>query len=419
MRTFKTAFHAFKAAQKGTVAITFALSIVPICVAAGAAIDFARYVAVETQLGAALDAASLAAAAASGKTDAQREQIGKDVFAANIEGGAATGLATNLSLKAKGKSIVGEVHADMTTTLMAVVGVTNVDVAARSEVGIPSPKKAEVAMVLDYSGSMADAAGGQIKYIAMRDAATKLIDTLTKDDPTKVKFALVPFSHQVYTTLPSDYVAGKGNGGTWTGCTQDRLYPLNTSDATPNVNDDATKWGQAMAPDHAAWGCNGYVSNHLTLRSLTNDFAGLKTQLAAMKPYAYTHVPLGVEFGYHVLSPNAPYGEGVSYSDTSTKKFMVVLTDGTQTEPAFGPGGIRTVAQGDANLEQVCSNVKASGITVITLAYDLDDSTQRQRLQNCASDPTKNFFVVNSGADLAAAFSSITAAISQQVYLSR
>jgi len=213
-------------------------------------------------------------------------------------------------------------------------------------------------------------------------------------------------------------VAGKGASGTWTGCTQDRLYPLNISDATPNPSDDATKWGQPNAPDHAGSGCSGYVSHHLALQPLTNNFIALKAQLAVMTPYAYTHVPLGVEFGYHVLSPNAPYGEGVSYTDKTTSKFMVVLTDGTQTEPARGPGGIRTVAQGDANLVQICAKVKDSGITVITLAYDLDDSTQRQRLQACASDPDKDFFAVNSGADLASAFSAITSAISSQVYLS-
>ena len=418
MFKFKSLMNAFKAAQKGTVAVTFALSIVPVLAAVGAAVDFAHYTAINTQLTAALDAAGIAAAAASGKTNAEREQIGKDTFEANVQGGAATGEPITLTLKSNGTTIKAEAHAIMTTTLLAVVGLNDIDVGVRNEVTIPQPRKAEVAFVLDYSGSMADAAGGQIKYLAMRDAAATLIDTLTKNDPTKVKFALVPFSHHVYTSLPSSYVVGK-TGGTWTGCTQDRLYPLNLSDATPNPSDDATKWGQPMVPDHAAWGCNGYVSHHLVLQPLTNNFTALKAQLAAMTPYAYTHVPLGVEFGYHVLSPNAPFDQAASYADKTTSKFMVVLTDGTQTEPAWGPGNSRSVAQGDSNLEQICGNAKTSGITVITLAYDLDDSSQCQRLQACASDPDKDFYVVNSGADLASAFSAITSAISGQVYLSK
>ena len=98
---------------------------------------------------------------------------------------------------------------------------------------------------------------------------------------------------------------------------------------------------------------------------------------------------------------------------------MVLLTDGTQTEPAFGPGGSRTVSQGDTNLELLCSNIKANGITIITIAYDLDDGSQQQRLKNCASDPAKDFFVANSGADVSAAFDAITTEVNQVVYLSK
>ena len=87
---------------------------------------------------------------------------------------------------------------------------------------------------------------------------------------------------------------------------------------------------------------------------------------------------------------------GVSYDDEETQKFMVVLTDGAQTEPAFGPGSTRTVAQGESNLEALCTNAKAKGITMITIAYDLDDNATANRLKNCATDPDKNFFVATT-----------------------
>jgi hypothetical protein len=64
----------------------------------------------------------------------------------------------------------------------------------------------------------------------------------------------------------------------------------------------------------------------------------------------------------------------VSYDDEETQKFMVVLTDGAQTEPAFGPGGARTVSQGESNLEAFCTNAKTARITMITIAYDLGDN---------------------------------------------
>ena len=166
-------------------------------------------------------------------------------------------------------------------------------------------------------------------------------------------------------------------------------------------------------------GCSGYVSHNLNVTPLTDNFAGLKAQLDSMTPYAWTHIALGVEFGFHLLSDNAPFTTGVSYDDKKTKKIMIVLTDGTQTEPAFGPGGTRTVSQGESNLEALCENAKAKGITMMTIAYDLDDSTTRNRLRNCSTDPSKNFFVATDTSAVASAFDDIRNAITAQVFISK
>jgi Flp pilus assembly protein TadG len=411
-------FKRFAKADTGTIAVTFALSLVPLLAAVGAGIDMARFSSIHGQLQAALDAGTIAAAAAKGKSNAQRQKIGEDIFAANMEAGIASSYPRTVTFTVAGESIKARVDSKVPTTLLAVAGITEMDVGTSSEVIIPEDKKAEVALVLDYSGSMGDVSGSEVKYVAMRAAAIKLIDDVTKDNADKVKFALVPFSHHVYTSLPNSMVLGKGNSGTWTGCTQDRKYPDNLKDTSPDGS-DASKWGQANAPDHASYGCSGYASHGLKIKPLTNDFAGLKTQLNNMTPYAYTHVALGVEFGYHVLSPNAPYAEGVSYADKGTVKYMVVLTDGAQTEPAFGPGTTRDVAQGDKNLEQLCTNAKDSGITIITVAFDLDDSSQRARLKTCASNPDENFFVADSSTEVAQAFQAITNAITAQAFLSK
>jgi Flp pilus assembly protein TadG len=415
-------FKQFLKSQSGNVAILFGLSLVPLAVAAGVAIDMSRFNAARTEIQAALDSAALSAAVAKNVTDAQRIQMGKDAFAANMNQSEGRGLLPNLTFKISSTNVVAHADVVLPTSLMAAIGITEMNIASNSTVDIPGTKKAEIAFVLDYSGSMGDVSGTEVKYIAMKKAATKLIDDLSKDNADKVKFALVPFSHHVYTSLPNAFVLGKGPVGTWTGCTQDRQYPYNLTDATPSIGPlvvPQSQWGQAMAPDHTAWGCNGYSAHNLKLRALTNDFAGLKAQLAVMTPYAYTHVPLGVEFGYEVLSPTGAYSGAVPYTDKSTQKYMVVLTDGAQTEPAFGPGGIRSVAQGDDNLVALCENAKASGITMITLAFDLDDSSQRQRLQNCASDPATNFFVATTSDEMAKAFDAITAGISQQAFLSK
>jgi Flp pilus assembly protein TadG len=393
----KSLFTRFKADQNGTVALIVSLAAVPLMIIAGSAIDYAQFAAAQTQTQAALDAGALAGAAARDVSDTKRIEFALATFNENIKTGPASHVTVTPSFSIKDKVVISKASVEVPTALMKIVGIGKMTGVSHAEVSIAQEKKAEIVMALDYSGSMEEMSGGKVKYIAMRDAATKLVNDLSATSPDKVKFGLVPFSHHVYTTLPAANVLG----------------------ATTPTSDPATKWNQPQAPVHAKWGCDGYVSNHLTTIDLTDKFSKVTTQLSKMKPYAWTHIALGVEFGYHMLSPNAPYTQGASFSDTGTKKFLVVLTDGAQTEPGFGPAGSRNVANGEANLTKLCTSAKANGITIITMAFDLDDSTTRKRLQACATDPTTDFFIANDDADLEKAFETVKSAITADLFLSK
>ncbi len=408
----------FAANQKGTVAVLLAVSIVPLFIVAGAGLDYARYLGVKTQLQAALDTAALSAAASGSLSDTVRIAAAQSTFAQNVGSGELSGAEITSKFTIAGETVVASADMEMPTSFMSLGGIDTMGLSTVTEIAIPPDKKAEIALVLDFSGSMNDSVAGGVKYIAMRNAAKKLISDLEAANPTKVKFALVPFSHHVYTTLPNEYVRGQSSSGSWTGCTQDRPYPANLTDATPSASNN-TKWGQPQAPEHLSSGCSGYQTNNLKLVPLTNDFSGLRTKLNAMKPYAWTHIAVGVEFGFHVLSENALFNTTASYDDDETEKIMVVLTDGAQTEPAFGSGGVRSVAQGEKNLERLCNNAKAKGITMITVAYDLDDNATTARLRNCSTDPAKNFFVATDADAVANAFEEIKTVITAQVFISK
>ena len=86
--------------------------------------------------------------------------------------------------------------------------------------------------------------------------------------------------------------------------------------------------------------------------------------------------------------------------------------------PAFGAGTSRNVSQGEKNLAKLSSNAKADGIRIITLAFDLDDTTTRARLKACASD-AKSFFIANDDTDLSAAFEEIKTAVASEIYLKK
>jgi Flp pilus assembly protein TadG len=405
--------------QKGSIAVMYAVSAIPIFVAAGSAVDYIRYLANVTELQAALDSAALAAAATPEATDAQRLALAEATFARNLEGGDLAGAAIVRSFDIQNETVVAAADMDMATSLMQFANIDSMKLSVGTEISVPESKNAEIALVLDYSGSMNENIAGGVKYVAMKNAAKDLISDLEAANPDKVKFALVPFSHHVYGTFNKADILGQSGSGTWTGCTQDRKYPYNLTDTAPILSDDDTKWGQPQAPAHAGSGCSGYVSHKLVMKPLSNDFTYLKSRLDLMTPYDWTHIALGVEFGFQMLSNNEVFEGGVSSDDTETQKFMVVLTDGAQTEPAFGPGGIRTVPQGEANLETLCTNAKTAGITMITIAYDLDDNATTTRLKNCATDPDKNFFVATSAAAVAGAFETIKTLITAQVFVSK
>ncbi|MDE2445027.1 MAG: VWA domain-containing protein [Alphaproteobacteria bacterium] len=420
-KAFSRTFKRIAKAERGSTAVIFALSLMPILVAAGAAMDFVSFYNQRNQLQAALDAGALAGATAKGATNAQRVTIATDTFKANLSADSLSNVSLTVSYVPNAKTVAGTAHVEIPSLFMQLASMNKLEMDTHTEVMIPSDKKAEIAFVLDYSGSMTEVAGSQIKYIAMRDAVTKLVNSLTAANPSKLKFGLVPFSDQVFTDLPKSTVYGQTGPGMWTGCTLDNPAPYNLTDTVPTAG-NGSKWNQPTPAWLWTSGCGGYASRQLKVRPLSNDFAGLKAQIAAMTPYANTHIALGVQFGYQLLSPNGVYNSGgaiADYSDTNTIKYLVLLTDGTQTEAAFGPGGVRSITQGENNLVALCDNAKASGIQILTMAVGVSDAATSARLQGCASDPTNNFFVVNTADDMAAAFDTITGQIAQQAYLSK
>ncbi len=416
--TIKCMVTRFRAGTSGNVAIIFALSAVPMLLAAGAALDFVQATNKQAQLQAAIDAGALAAAATPDLSDSERVDLANSVFASNFAAGSGSQATTNVIIADGAVSMSADLA--VPTAFMRVAGLGSMDIASSVTVNIPEPKKAEIALALDYSWSMHSYAGSKRKYAAMRDAAIEMVEDLTDGAAAdRVKFGLVPFSHHVQVTLPGKYVVGQDPASDWTGCTQDRMYPHNTTAATPDVDDDTTKWGQPHSDRPNAQGCGAYVPNSLVVRPISDDHGQVVEQLNEMFPYSYTHISLAFEFAWHLLTPNAPFTDVAPMSDDETMKVIVLLTDGRQTEYAFGPGGSRNPAKGEENLEALCENAKSGGIRVITVAFDLQHSATEDRLRNCATDPDKDFFIADDGAELSNTFDTIKAELKQAIYISK
>ena len=259
----------FQNDTSGVVALLFALCAIPILLVAGSALDFVQASDVKGKLQSALDAAALAAATSANLTDAQRVDLAKAAFERNFASNKTSGLSAVPEFTISDGQVIATASTSMATDFVRVVGIDAMDINAGVTISIPHTQDVEVSLVLDFSGSMKETVGGEVKYTAMQEAATNLIEDLAFTG--KAKFALVPFSHHVYLTMPSKYVAGQPLTGSWTGCTQDRTYDYNLTDDAPDTADDATKWGQPQAPDHIADGCAPYAAKNLELVPLTDN----------------------------------------------------------------------------------------------------------------------------------------------------
>lgn len=275
----------------------------------------------------------------------------------------------------------------------------------------------------------------------------------------------------------------------WAGCVESRPYPYDTLDTAPAGNNRATKFVHYFAPDEPDVGSrwspgaysdwdrqyrvdNNYLDDGLAatranqkwdLRSrrtqkygnrvnfsggrgpnrgctiepltrLTTDYTALLRSIDNMVADGNTNIPMGLAWGWHTLSPNAPFGDGMPYGEPSLKKIAILMTDGENVNDVYpnpnraryagvgyiGEGrlGVGTASSGaqrrdamDGRLAELCSNMQSQNITLYTVGVGVDSRTQTL-LRNCASSPN-NFFNVNGASGIADAFDSIAGSIDQ------
>lgn len=398
----------FLASSSGSTGTLFAIVAVPLLLATGVAVDYVRLSDRQTELASALDGAALAAATAKNASETQRVEIAKTYFAKNLEESPAS---PEISVTVTGTSIIAKADDSVPTMLMRLAGIPTMRAEAQTEVMLPSAGKAEVVMVLDYSGSMASSN----KYGRMAAAAKDMVTRLAAaTEPGNLKIGLVPFSAMVRTSMDASYVSQASAGKIWTGCTQDRVSPYNTGVSTPTAAAE-TKWGyyDKTSENSGAYDCNAYGSKQLDILPMTTDFKKVTQKLDAMRPLGNTNIPLGAEFGWNLLDNKAPYEEGAAKDDPLTKKYMLLLTDGVQTSSQWGPGKSRNVQNGQKNLVSLCNAMRAEDIIIFTIAYDITDKQVTSLLKQCA--PGKYFEPDVGGNSINLVFSEITSQISNEL----
>lgn len=155
----------------------------------------------------------------------------------------------------------------------------------------------------------------------------------------------------------------------WSGCVIDRKQPYDVQADAPSSGNADTLYPASKCATNTL----------LPIMPLTTDIASVRTYAAKMTPAGNTNVTIGIQWGMEVLSPDAPFQGGAAFTDPTVNKYMIILTDGQNTQNRW----TTTSSQIDDRMALACTNAKAKKITVFTIRLEAGNS---EKLEACASN---------------------------------
>lgn len=232
----------------------------------------------------------------------------------------------------------------------------------------------------------------------------------------------------------------------WNGCVRARIAPFDTQDTPPTGGN--TLWAPYLAPDEPDFYnySNRYASDDgyggsqydydarqrytgkyqtLTIPASWSDGPDFNCRTAPVTPLTpirgdvedainemvatgNTVIPAGLAWGWRLVSPSPPFSEGVAYEDDDMIKAMVLLTDGQNmvsggmgthnrsqySAYGFAQSGHLGNTNGseaedvlDAKTAELCTNIKAQGIQLYTITFQVSSTSTQDLMRNCATEP--------------------------------
>ncbi len=398
----------FRKDASGTTAVLFGFVAIPMIGIAGACVDYARASSARATLNAAVDSAALMVARDATKlTDAQLKTRAEALIRANLAGNSDARLGTyTVAINRTARTVDVTATTAVETSLAKVIGIDTIPVSSTAQ-SVWGTNRVELALVLDNTGSMASSN----KLTELKKASLDLLKIMKEasTETDQIRISIVPFATQV--RLPTTYKVApwlrfdltKGSGSnkktispaTWEGCISDRDKPYDVSDAGAVIGQNATLYPADFCAQ----------STLTPIRPLTSDWTALTSTINAMTPVGYTNVTIGAVWGAASLSPIAPLPEAVPVNTPRLTKYMVLLTDGDNTQNRFGD----SQSTMDDRTEAACKSAKAAGIRIYSIRV-IDGN--RNLLRGCASE-TAMYYEVTNASQLTPIFQQIAREISQ------
>ncbi len=445
----KKLIASFVREDDGTIAILFGLTIVTIFLMAGLSVDYGRgqrtkvdfqqiadsaaiYGGREYQLGANKDAVKLLVESFIDKLLIDKGYNPDEVTADVDVMVASSSISVNLSTT-------------QDTAIMQIANQRTMDIGTGSTVGISRQsdgRDLEVAVMLDVTGSMGDIASGatETKMEIMQYASKELVDIVlginnTVDDANN-RVALVPFAHAVNVGDYFETVTGRtlADSNTW----KDACYVTDAGDLASLCTNNpgwakkefsscvVERPGNAFeagvpaltsayfAPFDERRGDGGRAKRkcmgaYSEIVPLTRDRDVLKDQIDLFEAYGHTAGHLGTAWTGHLLDPDwldvwPTESKPSAYDDDKVRKVAILMTDGIYNTQYNGDDGVGTSAE---QAVQLCTDMKAAGLEIYTVGYELNDADVITMLKSCATSEDHHYFLAMNKDELVTSFRSI------------
>ncbi|HXP77032.1 MAG TPA: TadE/TadG family type IV pilus assembly protein [Stellaceae bacterium] len=366
--------------RRGSVLVWFAVTMVPLILATGIAIDIARAYAVKIRLGAALDEAGLAVASTSNQSIDLTARLNQYFYGNYSSTGIGTPTSVTMVNDANDANVINlTATATVPTIFMRLAGFSSIAVAATAQV-TKEPTGLEVALVLDNTGSMLDSFNGITNMAAMTADATQLVNILfgANANNTKLKMSLVPFVTTVNpgSLAPNLIAAGSLptiNTGTskkpvwktitysatdatlWKGCLEEPNSPADQSESTAagawmpywwptdSTNNPWGAWPNNISvvltrpsADDPTQSHSPDLSCGTPIQRLVSDKQTMLNAVNAMQAWSRsgTMIHVGMTWGWRTISPvsvfqTAGTPDAQPYNTPGWTKAVILETDGT------------------------------------------------------------------------------------------
>jgi Flp pilus assembly protein TadG len=455
MTTFWTRLRrtagAFRTANGGNIAVTFALATLPVVGTVGFAVDYSHANAVKASMQAALDSTALMLAKdAATVSSSQLQTNATNYFNALFTRPEATNVVVAATYTTSGGSkIVVNGSANVPTAFLGVIGYNNIPINGSSTTAWGSTRL-RVALALDNTGSMADDG----KMTALKSATKSLLTQLQAAAGTNgdVYVSIIPFAKDVnigaanYASTYIDWTAwdndnqtcsgsggtswgwgggsswGWGSGGscsaanhnTWNGCVTDRGGT--SAPDSNNYDQNVTAPGSTAASKFPA---EQYDACPVAMMGLNYNWTAMNSLVDSMQPNGGTNQPIGLVWAWQSLVGGGPLTAPAKDSNYTYNDVIILMSDGLNTQDRWYGTGTSVSASVDNRMYNAnssgagtCANIKNSGVTLYTIQVNTGGDALSTIMQNCAGGPDKfsdttKFFQVTTASGLGTVFTSI------------